>query len=289
MSFYVSAISNVVEHIENNIGESLQLDYLASLVGLSDFHFNRLFKTAAGITLKQYILGRKLTKALEQLKSTKKSILEIALESGFEYPEVFSRAFKRQFGISPAYYREYRPSVSGVAKAYIVERDIINYRGILSIKGSSIWMEPLLLKGVFTGANTYAPDFKQRLKLSTEDFIAKSAQSALFDQEKFYTAVSCTGNDDGDYTVFCGRKAALNHPDLSQWSDLAVNGGWYASFLYHGDMFDIREVFIDDLYRWIMVKEAEISLNGIGMLNTYEQNYPQDNAVQILIPIKKPV
>ena len=54
-------------------------------------------------------------------------------------------------------------------------------------------------------------------------------------------------------------------------------------------MFDIREVFIDDLYKWIMVKEVEICPNGIGMLNIYENSYPANSGVHILVPLKKPV
>ena len=54
-------------------------------------------------------------------------------------------------------------------------------------------------------------------------------------------------------------------------------------------MFNIKEVFIDDLYKWIMVKEAEIKPNGIGMLNIYENNYLANTQVHILVPLKKPV
>ena len=43
--------------------------------------------------------------------------------------------------------------------------------------------------------------------------------------------------------------------------------GWYVDFIYSGNMFDIKEVFINDLYKWILVKDAEINMNGIGMLN----------------------
>ena len=101
MNLYVSAIHETIEYIEYNIGESLQLADLSAHAGISDFHFNRIFKTVTGTTLKQYVLGRKLTNALEQLRSTNKSVTEIAMDVGFDYPEVFSRAFKKQFGLSP--------------------------------------------------------------------------------------------------------------------------------------------------------------------------------------------
>jgi len=60
MNLYVSAINETIEYIERNLGESLQLADLSTRAGISDFHINRIFKTVAGITLKQYVLGRKL-------------------------------------------------------------------------------------------------------------------------------------------------------------------------------------------------------------------------------------
>jgi AraC family transcriptional regulator len=119
-------INEIIEYIECNICESLQLTDLSAQAGISDFHFNRIFKTVSGITLKQYVLGRKLTKALELLKNTDKSVIEIAMDLSFDYPEVFSRAFKKQFGLSPSDIRQQKIRVDGIKKAAIVERDIIN-------------------------------------------------------------------------------------------------------------------------------------------------------------------
>ncbi len=102
MNLYVAVINEAVDYIEDHIDEKLSLATLAERFGISDFHFNRMFKTVAGVTLKQYILGRKLIKAIGLLRESKLSVIDIAMDLGFEYPEVFSRAFKKQFGLSPA-------------------------------------------------------------------------------------------------------------------------------------------------------------------------------------------
>ncbi|HYE68326.1 MAG TPA: helix-turn-helix domain-containing protein [Anaerovoracaceae bacterium] len=288
MNLYVSAINEIIEYIECNIGESLPLTDLSTRAGISDFHFNRIFKTVTGITLKQYVLGRKLTKALEQLRNTDKSVIEIAMDLGFDYPEVFSRAFKKQFGLSPTDIRNQKNRINGIKKAAIVERDIINYRGTLALKGNSVFLDAMKLNGVNVKADTNSDTFKQNLKTSTETFILESANNDEFKQEKFYTIVSCGGNDNGEYNVFCGRQP-VSDTGMIDFDEYNIPDGWYVDFIYHGDMFDIREVFIDDLYKWIMVKEAEMNPNGIGMLNIYDNNYPEDNKVHILVPIKKPI
>ncbi len=288
MNYYVSVINKTVEYIEDSIGERLTLAELSGKFNISDFHFNRMFKTVTGITLKQYILGRKLTRAMEQLKSTTEPIIDIALDLGFEYPEVFSRAFKKQFGLSPACFRDDRPSLKGIQKVNIVERDIVNYRGVLALKGNTILLDDLCLKGILVSTNIYAGDFEKNLRVKTEGFIMDSSADTSLIQDTFYTVVSCNGEDNGEYTVFCGRKPA-DASKTAYLQERIVPHGWYVNFNYQGDMFNIREAFIDDLYRWIMVKEAELNPNGVGMLNIYENSYPRNDFVQILIPVKRPV
>lgn len=288
MNLYVSVITDTVEYIENSISRKLTLAEVSARAGISDFHFNRIFKTVTGVTLKQYILGRKLANAAEQLKATRRSVIDIALDLGFEYPEVFSRAFKNQLGVSPAAFRDRPAPIPFTPKASVVERDIINYRGTLALKGSVTHLEPLLLRGVHIDANEHSGDFKQKLKTTTENFIAQSAQLACFKHDRFFNAVTCNGKDDGGYHVFCGRQP-LPKTGASEYDALMIPGGWYADFLYCGDMFDIREVFIDDLYKWIMVKQAKLCANGIGMLTIYPSDYPNDPHVHILVPVQQPI
>lgn len=288
MNFYVSAIRDTVEYIEHNLGESLSLAALSAQAGISDFHFNRMFKTLSGMTLKQYVLGRKLSRACEQIAATDQTMLDIALNLGFEYPEVFSRAFKKQFGIAPSEVRRKRTRVQEIKKASIVERDIVNYRGTLALKGNCVFLDELSLYGVFTRADTNAGTFEQDLRQRNGAFLTESAENAAFRQDLFYTVVSCGGRENGEYDVFCGKSPA-GEAGVNGCDSFHVPGGWYVDFSYHGDMFDISDVFIDDLYKWIMVKEAQINPNGIGMLNIYRSDYLKDSAVRMLVPIIKPV
>ncbi len=56
MNSYVAAIADVIDYIEQRIADKLTLAELAARANISDFHFNRIFKTVVGITLKQYVL-----------------------------------------------------------------------------------------------------------------------------------------------------------------------------------------------------------------------------------------
>ncbi|MTI71718.1 MAG: AraC family transcriptional regulator [Firmicutes bacterium] len=287
MNFYVSIVNDTINYIEENIQERLSLKEISSKFCMSEFHFNRIFKIVAGKTLKQYILGRKLTLSLNRLKSSDESVINIAYDYGFEYPEVFSRAFKKQFGIPPSTYRKQKHDVNLVKEATIIERDIINYKGIPTLKGSFDYYKALDLKGMPVEVDENSEEFESLLKSTGETFFKESKKVSGLNHDKFYTVVSCNGKNNGEYTVFYGKEAKF-YCDESKFISRIIPKGWYASFLYSGDMFDIREVFIDDLYRWIMIKEIELENNGVGMLNIYDKDYFNTGNVQILVPIKNP-
>jgi AraC family transcriptional regulator len=284
MNFYVGLITNVVDFVEVNIHQALPLDEIAREFGFSAFHFNRIFRTVSGRTLKQYILGRKLSLAMEKLEAGKETVIDVAFDFGFNSPEVFSRAFKKQFGISPDGFRKNHPALETVQKPVIVERDIVNFQGHVSLKGSEIFLNETKLAGTQVEINVIRPGFEQTLQSANDEFYRKAITSGEFAPEPYYALVNCLGDeDDGNYRVFYGLESACTPDHLMART---IPAGWYEKFIYTGDMFDIRLSFVNDLYRWVIVKEIELEMNGIGMLNIFMADYPETHEVQILVPIK---
>jgi AraC family transcriptional regulator len=287
MNFYVSLINGAINFVESNIHETLSLEDIAREFSFSAFHFNRIFSTVTGKTLKQYILGRKLTLAVERLETNIEPIINIAYDFGFNSPEVFSRAFKKQFGISPNGFRQDRPTLEVVQPAHLVERDIINFQGQLALKGSAVYLDAFNLEGIRIEINVNQAGFERTLQSTSDAFHQKALVTGQFLTDNFFALVNCMGEDNGAYQVFYGMKAA-SPIKQNHWTPRNVPAGWYEKFSYTGDMFDIRISFINDLYRWVMVKEIELESNGIGMLNIFRPDYPQTHAVEILVPIKLP-
>lgn len=85
---------------------ALALDTLAGIACLSPFHFHRVFTGMVGESVKAYIRRLRLERASTMLAFTERPVLEVALESGYESQEAFTRAFKARFGSSPAQYRK---------------------------------------------------------------------------------------------------------------------------------------------------------------------------------------
>jgi len=100
------AIQKTLDIIEKRIGEDISTEELANEAALSLFYYQRLFSRLVKRPVHEYIKLRRLAKACEALKNENKRILDVALEFGFGSHEVFSRAFKDTYGITPSEYRE---------------------------------------------------------------------------------------------------------------------------------------------------------------------------------------
>ena len=102
----IEEISNAAIYIEARLDQAITIQKIATEIGLSSFHFQRLFFFSLGESVSDYIRRRRLEKGAKLLLSNpKQSIIEIGLESGFESHSAFSRAFKMHYGQSPTAFR----------------------------------------------------------------------------------------------------------------------------------------------------------------------------------------
>lgn len=92
--------------IHRDIGAPWSADTLAREVALSRSAFMVRFRTLVGVPPIRYLTIWRLQTAKLQLRETKKGISQIAHAVGYESEEAFSRAFKREFGLSPARWRD---------------------------------------------------------------------------------------------------------------------------------------------------------------------------------------
>lgn len=91
--------------IRHRLDANVSLDALASRAGWSPFHLHRAFTRMVGETPKQYTLRLRLEGAAARMLASDDSIVDVALAAGFNSHEVFTRAFRRHFGRTPAEYR----------------------------------------------------------------------------------------------------------------------------------------------------------------------------------------
>ena len=101
-----------VRYMEEHYGEALNTGILASCCHLSETHFHRLFLKERHRTPGRYLSEVRLLAAKRLLAENVKPLSEVALLCGFSSQAYFTYCFRRQYGTTPAHYREeaaYRP------------------------------------------------------------------------------------------------------------------------------------------------------------------------------------
>ena len=101
-------VRQITDWMAAHVAEDLNLDRLAAQVGLSKFHFHRLFKRAVAVSPARYHINLRMNLARRLLRETKKSVVAVALDVGYANPSHFAKLFRRETGLSPSDYRRQR-------------------------------------------------------------------------------------------------------------------------------------------------------------------------------------
>ncbi|QMV43158.1 response regulator transcription factor [Cohnella cholangitidis] len=86
--------------------KELSLEGTANAIGVSSVYLSRLFKQELGITFVTLVTQLRISKSVQLLSSTNRSIADIAEAVGYDSQHYFSTAFKKTVGVSPIRYRK---------------------------------------------------------------------------------------------------------------------------------------------------------------------------------------
>ena len=103
---HLKDIQNSIDYIKRNFSKQISLDDMAKNAAMSASYFSKIFKTVTGVSPYNYLMTTRIENALESLKSTNKTITEIALECGFASITSFNKAFKSAVGRVPTEIRK---------------------------------------------------------------------------------------------------------------------------------------------------------------------------------------
>jgi len=239
---YIQRINKVVAYINNHLDETLDLKTLANEVALSDFHFHRIFKALKGEAIGAYITRLRLEATARLLRYTALTIEEIAFNIGYETPASLSKAFKKQYGISPTEYRTNKDT-------YIMKKEIINPD--LALKTPKIvTLEPknliyVALTGAY-GSLDYGKAYEQLWAvIKAQKLFTKGIESI------------CISYDDPKITEGSLQRSdvclAIHKPATPQEevSCKTLAGGKYAVFFYQGSYENLSQVY-DTAVRWVI-------------------------------------
>lgn len=101
----VTIIESAVDYIKDNLDKDINMAQVSNHLSMNYSYFSKLFKERMGISFKKYLVNMRMDHAKVLLNDPTIKIYEIAMKTGYDNAQNFSRAFKTHFGFSPKEYR----------------------------------------------------------------------------------------------------------------------------------------------------------------------------------------
>lgn len=99
-------VGKVKSYIAGNLKNEVTMEQIAKITHLNADYTTRIFKRKTGLTVKEYLIKKRMEYAKRMLSTTDASVSEIALEAGYDNFSYFIRQFKKTFGVTPKQFQK---------------------------------------------------------------------------------------------------------------------------------------------------------------------------------------
>ncbi|TWT13211.1 AraC family transcriptional regulator [Planomicrobium sp. CPCC 101079] len=99
---WAESLQQAIDFMEENLLQEVTIEDIAKQANSSVFHFQRTFSILTDMAVGEYLRKRRLTLAAYELVSTSTKIIDLAYKYGYDTPEAFTKAFRRQHGVTPS-------------------------------------------------------------------------------------------------------------------------------------------------------------------------------------------
>lgn len=133
----ILAVQRMQDYIGEHLSDEITLSDLARAAHYSPWYSYRLFQKHTGLTVSDYVRRLRLSRSAMRLKSGNERIIDIAIDMGFASADGYTRAFRREFGCTPAEYARHPLPIPlfvpfGV-KYRFLERELIDMNQIQNV------------------------------------------------------------------------------------------------------------------------------------------------------------
>lgn len=229
---YIECVQKSLDYIEENLEDQISLEKLAEVTFCSKFHFHRLFTALVGMNVIEYVRKRRLTVAAQRLRSTNQSIIQLAMETGFNSHAAFTRAFKNAFGVLPDIYRRGSMSIE------LFDRVDIRGRKLIDNKTGCLFGPRILQKDSFTVVGmemtcSFEKNRKYRMAPNLWNKVVKRRYELNGFIERWGYGVAFESIP-GDYFSYMASYEVNNNDYIPKgMKSRTIPSSTYASFLFH--------------------------------------------------------
>lgn len=285
---YLEAFERAIIYMENHLDNNISVHDVAKASGYSYYHFTRVFKSVLGENIGNYIQKRRLSSAAQKLLYSDRKIIDIAIESGFESPESFSRAFKNVYQVSPTAYRQNRLDVFlGNKKA--MDRDFLRHISFnLTVQPQIKIIKEIHVAGI-RGTATLENIFSLWQRFAEKlDHIPNTYPSArTFGICEYQENVSATSYD-MELTEVIGIEVTSYSKLTADIVFKTIPAGKFAVFTHKGSLNDILKTYQYIWGTWVLLTDETI--DNRDDFELYDERFMgkenENSEVDIYIPIK---
>ncbi len=278
---YCENIQKSIDYIEDNIKEDIDINRVVQQSGYSTTHFYRIFQALMGEAIKEYIIKRKLSNAAIELAVTKKRLIEIAIDYGFNSQEVFTRAFTKLFHITPGRYRKIKSSIVLYEKINAYQKlmdhigDVLIPKIVLEKEFKIVGMKKTVKPGSASIRSLW-DDFSTR-KCEIANTMTKEDILGICEYMPDIT-------DESEFEYLAGVEVAdFTHiPEGMITKTIPLSK--YAVFTHKGKMSELKATYENIYGRWLPL--SGIKLAEADTIEIYSLKNNQESTLDIYIPLQ---
>ena len=287
---YLEQVQRGIDYVEQHLDHDISVNQVAHAAGISQWHFQRIFKALTNETLKTYIRARRFANSLGKLMATNERILDVALQAGFESQESFTRAFKQAFNMTPNEYRKLGKNKRFLKKIRIDSEYLAHINRNISLQPEIYQQKKMTLVGLrtrFYSVDSEKNNIASKLPPLWVQFVERLQEISYRIPGMCYGLVRQTSADSDllEYYAAVAVDRLENLPDGMVSIELPETQ--YARFTHHG-LPTLLDTTVNFIYsNWLL--QSGYRHSGGPDLEFYGDDYGpelEQSVMQYAIPIE---
>ncbi|MCL1702698.1 AraC family transcriptional regulator [Lysinibacillus sp. Bpr_S20] len=285
---WIESIQKAIIYIEEHLLDDITMEQIAREVNSSVFHFQRTFSILTDMSIADYIRRRRLTLAAQELINTEQKVIDLAYKYGYDSPEAFTKAFRKQHNVTPSEARKKQGQLQSYNRLVIQ----VSLKGAEPMKYKIVEKEKFQVVGVKRTYNCQNGENLQGIPQFWDEMNSKNFDHQLIQLNNGSikgTLGVCVPNTDQGQSGFIDYWIATDHVgDVEEnLSALEVPASKWVVFEVHGPMPDAMQNTWKQIFsEWFPSNPYKPA--GTAELEVYpdEDAYSPDSYSEIWIPIK---
>lgn len=286
---WVESLQRSIDFMEDHLLEDISIDEIARVGSTSKFHFQRTFAILTGISIGEYLRQRRLSLAAQELTSTDVKIIDLAYKYGYDTPEAFTKAFRKQHGITPTEARKNLGKLNSYNRLVIQ----VSLKGVEPMRYKIVEKEAFQVVGVKREFSLVNGENQREIPKMWDEVNGSGQDKELYrlnnGQLKGILGV-CVDNREGQSQEKMDYWIAVDHigelPDGLE--SLSIPSSKWAVFEVHGPMpHSMQNVWKQIFQEWFPSHPYEHAGTPDIELYSEENPFNSDYYSEIWIPLKK--